>query len=463
MTADMQICRLDAAGLQAAYRRGTLSPVEAVANALARCDDTQPMLNAFVARCDDRALAEARASEDRHRSGTAVGPLDGVPVSVKDLIEVAGMPCVYGSRSMLGHVPTEDAPAVARLRAAGAIVIGKTATSEYGYKGYTESPVHGLTRNPWDLARTPGGSSGGASASVAAGVTPIALGTDGGGSIRSPAALTGLVGIKAQFGRVPVWPASATPTLAHVGPLARSVADAAAVLAVIAGPDPRDHSSLLPLPGLAAAVAGLRVAFSPTLGYATVAPDVADTVAAAVAVLREIWPGMVDLEAPFPDPAHILATEFIAGCAARLAPTLAGAPEQIDPPLRAAIAALAARPATDYAQILAARMVHRARLEQLFREIDLLITPTTPTVAWPLGQSVPPGLEAATVWSFFTYPFNLTGQPAASLPCGTGSHGLPVGLQMIAAPQAEATLIAALAAAEQALALPVSSLPLTAG
>ena len=459
MTADAELCGLDAGALQAAFRARRLSPVEVIDNALARMDETEPALNAFVARCDAQARAEARAAEARHRAGVPLGPLDGVPVSVKDLIEVAGMPCSYGSRSMLGHVPRADAPSVARLRAAGAIVVGKTATSEFGYKGYTESPVHGVTRNPRDLARTPGGSSGGAAASVAAGVTPIALGTDGGGSIRSPAALTGLVGIKAQFGRVPVWPASATPTLAHVGPLARTVADARAVLEVIAGPDRRDHSSLLPAMLPATPVTGLRVAFSPTLGYGRVLPEVAGPVAAAVDVLRGLWPGMAEIEAPFPDPAEILAVEFIGGCSARLADTLASAPETIDPPLRAAIAALSARSAADYARVVAERMEHRARLAHLFEGIDLLLTPTTPTPAWPLGSGVPPGFEDATVWSYFTYPFNLTGQPAASLPCGLTVSGLPVGLQIVAPPQCEAMLCAALAAAEQALSLPPRPLP----
>jgi aspartyl-tRNA(Asn)/glutamyl-tRNA(Gln) amidotransferase subunit A len=453
MTADAELCGLDAGALQVEFRAGRLSPIELLENSLARLDETETALNAFVARCDERARREARAAEARHRAGLPLGPLDGVPVSVKDLIEVEGMPCTYGSRSMLGYVSQADAPSVSRLRAAGAIVIGKTATSEFGYKGYTESPVHGVTRNPWNIALTPGGSSGGASASVAAGVTPIALGTDGGGSIRSPAALTGLVGIKAQFGRVPVWPASATPTLAHVGPLARSAADACAVLATIAGPDSRDHSSLLPAMAGAASIVGLRVAFSPTLGYGRVMPEVAGQVAAAVEVLRGLWPGMTEIEAPFPDPAEILMIEFIGGCSARLAATLATAPETIDPPLRAAIENLAGRSATDYARVVAERMEHRARLARLFERIDLLLTPTTPAPAWPLGTAVPPGFEEAAVWSYFTYPFNLTGQPAASLPCGFTADGLPVGLQMVVRPQAEPLLCAILTAVERALAL----------
>lgn len=280
---DLELCFMPATEIALRIRRRELSPVEVVRNALARLDDTEPKLNAFVHRDDSGALAAAKDTERLAGGSEEASPLLGVPVSVKDLIDVAGMPCRHGSLALAGNTPSHDAPSVARLRAAGAIIIGKTATSEFGLRGYTESLVHGVTRSPWDTSRTPGGSSGGAAASVAAGVTPIALGTDGGGSIRSPSALTGLIGIKPQFGRVPIFPPSATPNLAHVGPVARNSADAALLLSIISGPDQRDWTSLQqPVGDIAKNTEGLRIAFSPTLGYAKVAAEVAECVNDAV-------------------------------------------------------------------------------------------------------------------------------------------------------------------------------------
>jgi aspartyl-tRNA(Asn)/glutamyl-tRNA(Gln) amidotransferase subunit A len=306
--------------------------------------------------------------------------------------------------------------------------------------------VHGVTRNPWDTTRTPGGSSGGAVASVAAGVTPLALATDGGGSIRSPCAFTGLVGVKPQFGRVPVAPASATPTLAHVGPVAREVGDVAMLLRVIAGPDGRDWTSLQP-PLAGEPVldpTALRVAFSPTLGYARVDADVAAVVEAAVARLAPSLPRLARVDRVCDDPAEILVAEFIAGVAGRLGDAVRDTPELIDPPLLAAIRALAARPLLDYAAILRRRVLFREAMRRFFLDWDVLLTPTTPAVAWALGAGVPPGHEDAAVWSYFTYPFNLTGQPAASLPCGFTGGGLPVGLQVVVSPQREDLLLAVL-------------------
>jgi aspartyl-tRNA(Asn)/glutamyl-tRNA(Gln) amidotransferase subunit A len=389
--------------------------------------------------------------------GRELGPLHGVPVSIKDLIEVEGLPCSYGSLTLKDHVARADAPSVRRLRQAGAIVIGKTTTSEFGYRGYTKSLVHGNTRNIWDLSRTPGGSSGGAASSVAAGVTSIALGTDGGGSIRAPAAFTGLVGIKAQFGRVPVHPASATPTIAHVGPLARTVDDAALVLAVTAGPDLHDHTSLLPPIGTLEAqtepdLRVLRIAFSPTLGYGRVDPEVAQIVADALARLDGILPPIEIVEEVCPDPAGILATEFMAGCSARLGGIVDHSPDLIDPPLLAGIRNFRKRSADDYARVLRRRLEHREVMRAFFEDFDVLLTPTTPVAAWPIeNEGAPPGHEDALVWSYFTYPFNLTGQPALSLPCGYTGAGLPVGVQIIVRPLKERTMIAVARRAEKVL------------
>jgi aspartyl-tRNA(Asn)/glutamyl-tRNA(Gln) amidotransferase subunit A len=461
--ADLDLCFASACDMAARIRAKQLSPVDAVANALARLDEVEPHINAFVARNDERALAAARNAEDAVMRGDALGPLHGVPVSIKDLIDVAGMPCSYGSLTMTDYRPTEDAPSVVRLRRAGAIVIGKTTTSEFGYRGYTKSLVHGNTRNIWDLGRTPGGSSGGAVSSVAAGVTPLALGTDGGGSIRAPASFTGLVGIKAQFGRVPVFPASATPTLAHVGPFGRSVADAALCLGVIAGADLRDHSSLLPplTDTLGSArIDGLKVAFSPTLGYGRVDSEVAAIVAAAVRAIGPALGGVEDVAEVCPDPAGILATEFIAGCSARIGDNVDRAPQLIDPPLFGAIKALRARSAGEYARVLRLRLDHRETMRRFFERYDVLLTPTTPVTAWPIEhEGVPPGHEDATVWSYFTYPFNLSGQPACSVPCGFTENGLPVGLQLVVRPLEEDLMVSVAMAIEAGLNLPARRPP----
>lgn len=431
-----------------------VSPVEAVAAALERVEQTEAQLNAFIQVDAAGASAAARRAEADVVSGRPLGPLHGVPISVKDLIDVAGLRATYGSLTLKNAVASADSPAVDRVRAAGAIIIGKTTTSEFGYRGYTKSLVHGNTRNPWNLQRTPGGSSGGAAASVAAGVTAIALGTDGGGSIRAPSSLTGLVGIKANFGRVPVWPASATPTLAHVGPMARSVPDAALLLSVCAGSDARDPFSFLAPIGATPApdeVRKLRVAFSPTLGYAKVEPSIAVAVGKAVENLAEIFPAIEQVDKVCDDEGEILAREFIGGCSARLADVIDNDPQSVDPPLVAAIRDFRSIDADRYTRLLRRRLQHRETLRKFFERYDLLLTPTTPCVAWDIERALPPGHENAIVWSYFTYPFNLTGQPAGSLPCALSAEGLPIGLQFVVPLCCESRLIGAMLAAEAAL------------
>jgi Asp-tRNA(Asn)/Glu-tRNA(Gln) amidotransferase A subunit family amidase len=454
---DLDLCFMSATGLARRIANGEVSPVEVVKNALARLDETEPALNAFVFRDDEAALLAARRAEEQVFAGGTLPPLLGVPCSVKDLIDVRGMPCTYGCLPLRDNRPEADAPSVARLRAAGAIILGKTATSEFGLRGYTESRIHGVTRNPWDTSRTPGGSSGGAAASVAAGVTPIALGTDGGGSIRSPCSLTGLVGIKAQFGRVPIFTPSATPTLAHVGPMARCVADAGGLLKVIAGPDVRDWTSLQP--SLAdspdRAIESLRVAFSPTLGYARVEAEAATLVAAAVDKLASFWPDIEVVDSILPEAGEILAAEFVAGVAARVA-ELGLDWSMLDPSTHAAIETFQARSAPWLAERQRARLAHRETLRRFFESYDLLVTPTTPVMAWPIERAVPEGYEGFASWSFFTYPFNLSGQPAASLPCGLSSNRLPMGLQVVVGPQREDLLVLVMATIEKLLAFPAT-------
>src|SRR3954467_674653 len=240
----MDLCALSATDLLEAYRKHQLSPVEVTRAVLERIGDLNPVLNAFNV-VSDAAEKEAKASEARWMSGQPKGLLDGVPVSIKDIMLTKGWPTLRGAKTVDPAGPwNDDAPATARLREHGAVLLGKTTTPEFGWKGVTDSPLTGITRNPWDPKKTPGGSSGGAAAAVAAGMGPLAVGTDGGGSIRIPCSFTGLFGIKASFGRVPAWPPSPFGTVAHVGPMTRSVADAALMLSVMSLPDARDWHAL---------------------------------------------------------------------------------------------------------------------------------------------------------------------------------------------------------------------------
>ncbi|MEY2953005.1 MAG: Acylamidase, partial [Pseudomonadota bacterium] len=274
MTLPTQLPHCTATQLLQLYSTGQASPVEATQAVLARIDAFNPQLKAFCHVAADEAMAGARASEARWQVGKPCGPLDGVPVSVKDLILTRGWPTRRGSRTVDPNQAWEvDAPAVARLREAGAVLLGKTATPEFGCKGETNSPLTGITRNPWDVLRTPGGSSGGAAAAVAAGMGPLALGTDGAGSVRIPAAFCGNVGLKPSFGRVPAYPLSPFGSVAHLGPHSMGVEDCARMMNVLAQPDARDWTSLPPdgrdyTVGLHDGVRGLKLAYSPTLGYA---------------------------------------------------------------------------------------------------------------------------------------------------------------------------------------------------
>ncbi len=456
MTSDLTWC--SATALAQRIAAGEVSAAAALETSLARLAATEPSLNAFVTVTAESARREAQAADARQARGDPLGPLHGVPVSVKDLIAVGGVRFTLGSRSMADNVAAADAVAVERLRRAGAILIGKTTTSEYGCKAVGESPLTGLTRNPWCLANTAGGSSAGAAASVAAGVTAIAVGTDGGGSIRIPAALNGLVGIKAQFGRIPVYPTPATPTLAHVGPLARNVRDAARLFMVLAGHDARDPGSApVAVPDAIAAcdagVQGLRVAWSPTFGYAPVAHEVRALVERAVRSFADLGCAVEEVAMPLgPDPADLWTAEFYAGIGARLAPVLRERPGVLDPEVAEVVARATAMRAEDYYRAVFGRYEFRERVRRLFADYDLLLSPTLPVAGVRAGRAVPEGFADRNIvtWVCYTYPFNLTGQPAASVPVGHTAAGLPVGLQIVARPWREDRLFAAAAAVEAA-------------
>jgi aspartyl-tRNA(Asn)/glutamyl-tRNA(Gln) amidotransferase subunit A len=439
MASEHDIAYASAAALIDLYRRGALSPVEAAEILIARLDRLQPRLNAFCLVDRDGALAAARESERRWRTGAAVRPLEGVPVTIKDLFLMRGFPTLRGSRLVdPADDWSEDAPAVERLRAAGAVILGKTTTPEFGWKALGDSPLYGITRNPWGPARTPGGSSAGAAAACAAGIGPLHLGSDGAGSIRIPSAFTGVFGLKPSYGRVPQYPPSTMSSLSHAGPMTRNVADAVLMLNVLAGPDPRDPTCLPPeerdyREGLDAGVAGWRVAFSPDLGYAAVDPEIAAAVAAAARQFEALGARVEEVGTIFPSPREALLTLWAAGSARNLAAYPREKWALLDPGL-AALAAEGERiRAVDYVEADFARLPLARRMAEFHQTYDLLLTPMMPVPALPVGQDLnDPARERQWVdWSPFSYPFNLTRQPAASIPCGLTSAGLPIGLQIV--------------------------------
>ena len=434
-----------------------VSPVELTARALSLAESSQATLNAFCHLMGDEARAAARRSEEAVMRGGVLGLLHGLPVSVKDLIAVAGVPYASGSRAMAGNIAAADAPSVERLRAAGAIIIGKTTTSEFGAKPVGDSPLTGITRHPWNLEKTPGGSSAGAAASVAAGITPFAVGTDGGGSLRIPASLTGLVGLKAQFGRVPVWPTSATPTLAHVGSLARNVVDAALLTTAISGHDPRDPFAVAgPVPDLLgaaqASVAGLRVAWSATLGYARPDPEVAAIARTAALALADQGAVVEEIDTVFEtDPADLWTAEFYAGIGTRLRGILETRRDLLDPAVADVLDAALAQEMRGYYETVFARYALRDRMVRFFADHDVLLSPTLPISSLEAGRNIPEGLgdRSLVSWAFYTYPFNLTGQPAASVCAGLAPDGMPVGLQIVGRTLGEADVVRTAAAIER--------------
>ena len=448
-----EICHWSAGALLEAYRRRTLSPVEAAGAVLARIEALNPRLNAFCL-VSDRIMSEAKASEERWTAGAPKGLLDGVPVSVKDLLLTRGWPTLRGSKTIDPQGPwTDDAPAVARLREHGALLLGKTTTPEFGWKGVTDSALCGVTRNPWNPAKTPGGSSGGAAAALASGMGPLALGTDGGGSIRIPASFSGVFGLKATFGRVPAWPVSPFGTVAHVGPMSRDVADAALLLNVIAQPDARDWHALPYEPrdwrqGLEHGVQDLRIAYSAALGYAKVDAEVAAIVAEAARTFAELGARVEARDPGFENAEPLFRTHWFAGAAA-LARTLKSKAD-VDPGLLEVAAAGETIGAAELLDAQQRRAALGAHMNLFHREFDLLLTPTLAVPAFDAGLECPPGNARWTDWTPFTFPFNLTGQPAASIPCGFTAAGLPVGLHIVGPRYGEALVLRAARAFETA-------------
>jgi aspartyl-tRNA(Asn)/glutamyl-tRNA(Gln) amidotransferase subunit A len=440
---------LSATALLQAYRGKKLSPVEVTKAVLARIAALQPSLNAFLLVDEEAALAAARASEARWAKGAPQGLVDGVPTSVKDVMIARGWPTLRGSKSVRRDQPwDEDSPMVARLRDEGAVLLGKTTTPEFGWKAIGDSPLTGITRNPWNLQHTPGGSSAGAAVAAATGMGPLHLGSDGGGSIRIPASFTGVFGIKPTYGLVAASPPSPFAAVSHTGPMTRTVEDAALMLTVIAGWDARDPYALPPAQreyrnGLDGGVKGLRVAYSPTLGYAKVDSEVARLVEAAVRVLEAQGAIVEQADPGFSSPRDAFWALWCAGCAKIASGMTAEQRKELDAGLQVAVGRGTRLSAVDLVSAEGERALLMQKTNAFLARYDVLLTPTVAVPALPVGQDLndPRTEEIWIDWTPFSYPFNMSRQPAASIPCGFTSTGLPVGLQAVAALDRDALVL----------------------
>jgi aspartyl-tRNA(Asn)/glutamyl-tRNA(Gln) amidotransferase subunit A len=455
-----ELCWLPATELVALIRQKKLSPVELADAVLSRIGRVNPRLNAFCAITEDAARQAAKIAEAALMHGEPPGPLHGVPVSVKDLVFTRGIVTTGGSRIFADFVPEEDAVAVERLKAAGAVILGKTNTPEFGHKAVTDNPLFGMTRNPWRLDRTPGGSSGGAGAAVAAGLGPLALGTDGGGSIRIPASFCGIYGLKPSFGRIPNAPGfPGWETLSVVGPMTRTVSDAALMLDVLAGADDRDPYSLPSAGGsyLAACnepVEGWSVAWSPDLGYARVDPEVARISEEAAAVFESLGCRVETVATGWDNPEEVFSVIVAAETYAAWGDRLPEWRDRLDPTLVRFLERGRAVTLGEYLQAARKRREFWTRVQGFLARFDLLLTPTVAAPPFAEGGFGPRQIAGQAVsplgWMPFTYPFNLTGQPAATVPAGFTSDGLPVGLQLVGRRHADRRVLAASAAFEAA-------------
>ncbi|MFX1671590.1 amidase family protein [Paraburkholderia sp. A2WS-5] len=438
------LCDLTARELHKLYQAGSASPVDVMQAVLVRIEQLDPTLNAFCQTAQD-AIDMARQSEKRWRQKRPLGSLDGVPISIKDNIAVSKLATRFGSRGTDDAPAQHDSPCVARLREVGAICFAKTTLPDFAHKIITDSPLTGVTRNPWDRERTPGGSSGGAAAAVAVGMAPAAIGTDGGGSIRIPAAFTGTFGFKPSFGRVPHAPRGPFGLLSHVGPMTRCVADAARILTVITRPDTRDWYALpfeavdyelglncKPTPG------GIRIAYSPSLGLdVTPDADVHDAVMRAANTFRELGARVRPDNPPGIARCNTIHATLWPACCRQLTEGMVDGGAALDPSLQAYadVGAAISR------QALLGALIERgeigAAVNAFFEKYDLVICPVYPRVAMRLAE-LPAGEE---LFPHFTAWCNQLGLPAASVYAGTTAQGLPVGIQIVGGRHADALVL----------------------
>lgn len=458
-----ELCFTPATELAAAIRGRTVSPVEVMDAVLGRIESLNPHLNAFLAVDAERARAAAQVAEAAVMRGDAQGLLHGVPVSIKDLEPSAGIRCTYGSKFFEDHIAEIDGAITARVKAAGGIVIGKTNTSHYGHKDMCDNLLGAPCRNPWKLDRTSGASSGGAAAAVAAGLGPLAHGSDGAGSIRIPSALCGVFGLKPSLGRVPYWPnQDIWAARSHNGPITRTVADAALMLRAISGPDQRDPTTIdQPPEDYVAAVAhplealrGLRVVWSEDFGYAPVDPEVRRLTKAAAERFTEFGCEVEAVNPGWDDPREAAAIAWYVSYTARFGERYDQRPDWFEPSFAEMIVAGRGVSGEEHGRAQLARTVFYQQMLDFFAPYDLLLTPQMPLGAWPVERG-PSQIEGTPTPSMFdrlnfTFPFNLTGQPAASVPCGFTSEGLPVALQIVGHWHADRLVLQAAAACEQA-------------
>ena len=453
---------MPATELTAAIRAKEVSAVEVIEYFFQRINRLDPQLNSYLALRQDEAMADARAADEAVQRGDRLGPLHGVPISIKDLEVTKGLATTMGSALFRDRVPEVDSIVVERVKAAGAIILGKTNTPEFGQSGTTENELGEPCRNPWNTERTPGGSSGGAGAALAAGLCTLATGTDGGGSIRIPASFSGIFGIKPSQGRVPRFGGYGRPSANHFsqsGPMTRNVADCALLLQVLAGPDSRDVTSLRETPpdfsaDLRAGVRGMRLAWSPDFGYAGVDPEVLQVTEKAARLFEELGatvetPNLV-LEDPFPAFWDVFATATYTSYGHLLEEH------------RNDFSYYGLRAIEHGAEVTGAdlsRAIFRVdqlgrQLEDFFDDYDLLLSPTMAVPAFPIDQrpSVIGGKQVEPFWGYlpFTYPINMSGQTASSVPCGFSQDGMPIGLHIVGPRGSEAKVLQASAAFEQA-------------
>lgn len=454
----VDLCYMSATQLLDLYEWKTVSPVEVIQAVFDRIRAVNDEVNAFSELTEELAMDAARKSEVRWQRGEARGLLDGIPTSIKDIVLSKDWPTRRGSLAIPSDQPhEEDAPCVARLREHGAIFLGKTATPEFGWKGVTDSPLSGITRNPWDTSKTPGGSSGGASAAAALGMGALHIGTDGGGSIRIPSGFSGTFGHKPSFGRVPAYPSSPFGMVSHIGPMARNVADAALMMNALIEPDTRDWTALPYDPwdyrvGLELGVKHLKIGFSANLGYVDVDPEIAELVASAAQVFEDMGAHVEAVDPGFTSPYDCFSHIWYSGAKRLVDRYSADQQKGMDPGLLE-IAEIAQHYSLgDYLDAMDQRAALGATMNTFHDTYDLLLTPTLPIAAFTAGEELSDASTQSrwTDWTPFSYPFNLTGQPACSVPCGFTSAGLPAGLQIVGPMHADPMVLRAAAAFEAA-------------